>query len=470
MGKVVELAPAKEAKDGADIYKHCGALLEAKKIDEAYALIDKRLTEDPNDAQALNVAASILKKAKKIPIAYALAQRATDLRPDRPEVWDMLGNCAQGLWRQDEAKASYEKALKRAKNNNQRALYLNNVASVLLDLGRFVEAEPYCREGLEILPKDASLRHNMGLSLLAQRRWREAWPYYSASIGTERRLSVKYLPPPGESDWDGAKGKTVAIYGEQGLGDEICAASMLPDAIRDCGRVIIDCDQRLTQLFKRSFPQATVYGTRWQRGLAWKEEDRKIDASTAGFEIAKFYRNETSEFPGTPYLTPCPDRTAMWRSLFKARGVPVIGIAWSGGTFQNAALHRKLPLADWQPIFEAVGAHWVSLQYKDASKEIEGTPVTQYPYATLTDDYDSTAALVASCDLVIGMQTSVIHLAGALGVPTWSMIPKTSQWRYGEEFTDLPWYKSVKLYRQKTDWAPVVKQIADDLRVHFRHV
>jgi ADP-heptose:LPS heptosyltransferase len=131
-------------------------------------------------------------------------------------------------------------------------------------------------------------------------------------------------------------------------------------------------------------------------------------------------------------------------------------------------MYRELPLKEWQPIFDSIGAHFVSLQYKDAEKDIAGTPVVQYPYATLTPDYDDTAALVASCDLVIGMQTSVCHTAGALGVPVWTMIPKQSQWRYGEEYTDVPWYKSMKLYRQKESWAPVVRKIAEDLKAWAR--
>ena len=133
-------------------------------------------------------------------------------------------------------------------------------------------------------------------------------------------------------------------------------------------------------------------------------------------------------------------------------------------------MFRTLPLDEWKPIFDAIDAHWVSLQYKSAAKEIasaQGAPVTQYPYGTLTKDYDDTAALVSACDLVIAMQTSVVHLAGALGVPAWSLVPTTSQWRYGEKFTDLPWYKSVKLYRQEDDWKPVVKHIARDLAAHF---
>ncbi len=315
-------------------------------------------------------------------------------------------------------------------------------------------------------PNDSSPRHNLGLSLLAQRRWAEAWPHYSASVGTQVRLNVKYLNPP-EPTWDGTPDKTVVIYGEQGLGDEINAASMLPDAIRDCRRVIVDCDPRLANLFRRSFPAATVHGTRQAKQLTWPEADRRIDASISAFEIGRFYRNADTDFPGTAYLTPCPERTAMWRALFSAKAKPVIGIAWTGGTFQNAGQYRSMPLKDWAPLFGAIDAHWVSLQYKGAAEEIRGTPVAEYPWATLTKDYDDTAALVAACDLVICVQTSVGHLAGALGVPAWVMVPKQTQWRYGEEWTDTPWYRSVKLYRAHTGWP--IQTLASDLRRHFAH-
>jgi hypothetical protein len=308
-----------------------------------------------------------------------------------------------------------------------------------------------------------SLRHNLGLSLLGQRKWKEAWPYYSASVGSKSRLLMKYLEEP-EPVWDGSPGKRVVIYGEQGIGDEVCAASMLPDAIRDCQKVIVDCDFRLTNLFKRSFPGATVYGTRWKPSTVWPEvKNSEIDASIAAFEIGKFYRNSEEDFPGTPYLTPCPIRTAMWKA---SKTKPRIGIAWSGGIWQNASMHRELPLSEWGPIFNAVDAEFVSLQYRDAAKDIDGTQVQQYRWATLTDDYDDTAALVASCDLVIVVQTSITHLAGALGVPCWTMIPQVSQWRYGEEFEDLPWYRSVKLFRQRNEKWPV-NDIASKLRTLF---
>lgn len=461
MAKVIELQPAPDNRQ----YKRAAELLKADELDEAFAVLDDILKADPNDAQALQIAAETLKKAKRLPLAYSVAQRAVALRPDRPEPWGTLGHAAQQLWRLDEAIGYYKKAQQRAYTPEQRALYANNIGSVHLDAGEFAKADPFVREGLKHDPDSVNSRHNLGLVLLAQRKWREAWPYYSASVGSSVRLNFKYRGD--EPTWDGTPGQTVVIYGEQGLGDEISAASMIPDAARDCKRVIMDCDARLAPLFRRSFPGVTVHGTRAAKALAWPKEDQQIDASISSFEIGKFYRNADEDFPGTPYLTPCPDRVAMWKSLFHVKRKPVIGVAWTGGTYHNAGLFRQLSLEQWRPIFDAVDAHWVSLQYKDAADEIKGTPVVQYPWATLTKDYDDTAALVAACDLVICMQTSVGHLAGALGVPAWVMVPKTTQWRYGEGYTDSPWYRSVKLYRQGAQWP--VHQIAKDLEARFAH-
>lgn len=460
MSAVLEILPARNELQKA---REC---LERGDIEKADRLVNDHLLRNPDDAQALCLVVEILKKAQRLPAAYHIAKRATELRPDRSETWCALGSIAQNLWRLDEAISCYRKAKQRAITKQQQATYVNNIASSMLDAGEFVKSEPVCREALALVPDDKSINHNLGLSLLGQRRWAEGWPHYAASVGTKTRLLMKYYEPGNEEPvWDGSKDKTVVVYGEQGLGDEICAASMLPDVIRDSRKVVVDCDHRLAGLFKRSFPAATVYGTRWKPSGKWPEvENREIEASIAGFEVGKFYRASDDAFPGAPYLVPCPQRTAMWKAT-KTR--LRIGIAWTGGIWQNAAMFRELPLSQWKPIFDAgadFNVEFVSLQYKDATKDIEGTPVAQYRWATLTDDYDDTAALVASCDLVIGMQTSVCHLAGALGVPVWTLIPKTSQWRYGESYTDVPWYRSMKLYRQHDSWAPVVATVAEDFK------
>jgi tetratricopeptide (TPR) repeat protein len=467
MAQVIELKPKGSDKTVSAAQSHYlkGDYAQAGAIAEMY------LREHPDDAQALSILSAVYKQADRTALAYILGRRATELRADRPETWVCRGFAAQSLWRIDEAIECYQNSLKRAITNDQKALYNNNIASAHLDMGKFAEAEKYVDESLRLNPKDFNTRHNKGLCLLARRQWEEAWGYYSASIGSNQRTEFRYLGQTNpEPRWDGKPFKgTLVVFGEQGLGDEICAASAVNEIAEAQesvgGRLILDCDKRLEALFKRSFPNVTVHGTRNEKALAWPEADRDIGASIACFEVLKHFRRKDEDFPGTPYIKPCPIRTEQWKQHFN--GKPTIGIAWTGGTWKNAGTYRQLPLEQWKPIFDAVDANFVSLQYKDASEDIEGTPVVQYPWATVTKDYDSTAALVASCDLVIAMQTSVNHLAGSMGVPTWILIPKTSQWRYGETYSDLPWYKSATLYRQKPNNEWPIHEIAARLKEMF---
>src|SRR6185503_9809017 len=117
---------------------------------------------------------------------------------------------------------------------------------------------------------------------------------------------------------------------------------MVPDAIAHSKKVIVDCDKRLEGLFRRSFPQASVYGTRYAKAGEgrWKEGKNDFDASVAGFELGRFFRSTQESFPGTAYLEPCPIRVAGWKAALPKK--PIIGIAWSGGTPANAGLYRRL--------------------------------------------------------------------------------------------------------------------------------
>lgn len=458
MAKVLALNP----DERVGLIQKAQAAFNAGNIDRAAQVTEDYLLRHPEDAQALVLMASIMKHIGKPALAYPLAKRATECSANRSETWSVLSRAAQDIWRLDEALSWGRKALMLATNTKHQALYQNNIGSIFLDKGEFQEAEKHFRESIALDPLEWRPRHNLGLSLLAQSRWKEGWENYSSSVGTEARRNWKYKNPA-EPTWDGTKGKRVVVFGEQGIGDEISFASMIPDACEDAS-VIIDCDKRLAGLFERSFPKAKVYGTRNEKQLAWAEEDREFDASISMGELGKLYRTHAKDFPGTAYLKPCPVRKAGWDGAFKGIGKPVIGIAWSGGTWTNGAPNRHLPLAQWLPIFKAIDAHWVSLQYKDATNEIKGTPVVQYPWATLTKDYDDTAALVAACDMVITMQTAVAHTAGALGVPVWVMVPKNSQWRYGEAKESLPWYKSLRIFKANGDWAPVVRKLASELK------
>lgn len=448
------------------------ACLDNGEIDEAYRLVDEVLLDNPDNGLALYMAATIMERAGKISVAYAFARRSADVAGDKPMPWEMIGKTAEVLSRFDEAERAYRKAIQLSNTPEGKGGNYSNLGALYVNSGRFKEAQRICEEALKLTPLSRKARTNYGISLLGQRKW-AGWDFYTASWGLEYRPRKRYANEP---DWDGEAGKKIVVYAEQGLGDEICFASMIPDVAKDC-QIILECDMPLANLFERSFPNVRVYGTRRQKHILWDEKDREgIDASISMGELGRFYRVKNAQFTGAPYLVADPARKTMWRALFDSKKKPVIGIAWTGGTLKTNGKSRKLALQTLLPVLKAIDAHWVSLEYKNAFLEVQGmktmgVDIEQYAFATLTPDYDDTAALVDSCDLVICMQTAVAHLAGALGKECWVMVPKCSGWRYGEEGDTTPWYSSLKLIRQKEfgSWTGPINKIVKMLHAYSDH-
>lgn len=401
-------------------------------------------------------------------MAYQFARRVTEVDPGNVYAWINLGMLEEQTYRFDDAERCFRKAETMADEEAKGSLYLN-WGCLLVTAGRWQEAEAMARKALERRPESAKAKANLGLACLALGKWEEGWPLYDAIIGFDKSRRMEQYA--GEPRWDGSK-QRVVIYGEQGLGDEISFSSMIPDAIAAAESVVIDCTDKLAGLFRRSFPAATVYGTRWERSLGWDREHQQIDASLSIGGLGGLFRPSPESCPGTPWLVADPDRVAMWRGLFEKQGKPVIGIAWSGGVAWTGDRHRRFGLEELLPIFRSVDAVWVSLEYKDATREIAAfrekhpeVDLRQYAFGTLTADYDDTAALVMALDHVVAMQTSVIHLAGGLGKDCFCFVNRHGQWRYGVEGADIPWYRSVKLYRNVDGWP--IEQAAKDLEAKF---
>jgi hypothetical protein len=251
-----------------------------------------------------------------------------------------------------------------------------------------------------------------------------------------------------EPKWDGSPVDSLFIYGEQGLGDEIMYGSIIPDAIPKAKSIVLECDKRLAGIFKRSFPTIEVHGTR-RADKPWAES-RTFDAGCAIGSLAYLFRKDKSECPRTPYLIPDPERRLQWRSLFDSWGKPVIGLAWSGGRAATQRQARRVGLEAFRPLIERTDAVFVSLLYDDPSDEIaqSGLPVRHIHRAVQSPDYDDTAAFVAELDNVIGVHTTVHHMAGAIGKPSTILVPSQPGWNYANG-DSLPWYQSQKFHRQR---------------------
>lgn len=419
--------------------------------DEVVRRCTLMLDKDPEDALALFLMGTIYAKAERFGLAINVMRRVCDIRPTRAEAWSNLGMAYQGL-KSDKALEAYHIAWEL----ENKAAFAANIASAHVDRQDYQTGLKWAEKALKLNPVLNGAWTAYGMANLALGNWREGWKGVNHSLGGRFRKEVQFKDEP---RWNGEKDKTVVVYGEQGLGDEILYASCVPDACRDAN-IILECDARLEGLFQRSFPSAKVYGTR-RLAAPWVDE-HEIDARCAIGFLPSFYRNERKDFPGTPYLTADPERRIQWRALLDSLGPrPKIGIAWSGGSRHNNPEARNIGLEGFRPLIESVDADFISLQYKDPSEEIQASsfPVKHWERACETDDYDDTAALIAELDLVIGVHTSAHHLAGALGTPGLILVPNKSIWLYANEF---PWYASAKLIHQEGDWPSTMKKVIND--------
>lgn len=391
-----------------------------------------------------------------IGLAYIVNQWAAKLAPGNAAIWHNIGKCYHERQKDAEADEYFRKAVK---VNPSFSNSLEGLGMSALNRGEFQEAIAYCNRALVENPDATEARTNRGMAYLGLGRWLEGWRDYNANLGREKnRKEIVYGEEP---RWDGTKGLDIVCYGEQGIGDEISFASCLPDLIRDSKSVTVECDMRLERLFRRSFPECTVYGTRYKdKTPKWKEPPPRFDARVAIGALPSFYRLKDKDFHGKPYLTPNPQMVTAWRALLDSLGPkPKIGIAWTGGIPKTGQKRRTVTLDTFGPLFKGFDAEWISLQYKEQEDGVEeaeekyGIKIHDWEWGTRHYDYDQSVALISQLDLVISVCTTLVHAAGAVGKECWCLVPKVPMWRYLENGSWFPWAGSVELFRQKgSEW------------------
>ena len=421
--------------------------------DHVAAECTRLLDANPNDALALFLLGHVYAMAERFGLAINIFKRVVQLEPKKPMAWNNLGMAYHGL-KSPDALDAFHKAL----NLDHKAVYLANIASAHLEQCHWKQALEWSDRAIASDPSIKGAHITNGMANLALGNYAKGWEGFSYSLGGKFRKAKQFKD---EQPWDGSKGKTIVVYGEQGIGDEVMYSSVIPDLTADCS-VILECDPRLEGLFRRSFPDVQVYGT---RRLEPYWTDQPIDANCPIAGLPRFYRNKPEDFPGTPYLTADPERRIQWRALLDSLGNrPKIGIAWSGGSRHNRPKERDMGLEAFRPLIEGMDPDFISLQYKDPTEEIEesGLPVRHFKRACQTDDYDDTAGLVAELDMVIGVHTSVHHLAGGLGVKSIILVPEKTLWLYAKDKMD--WYSGARLFRQKAGetWEKTVTRMMDD--------
>ena len=442
--------------------------LDRGKFSEAQCHLERAIALKPDDAVAHNALGAALLKLSQVDAAAASFRRALALKSDLAKAHSNLGYLLFRELEQFAAGARHiEIALALAPGDES---VLCNWTMLLQQQGRFDEVLALSERLLSVDPGLHEVRVNRALVQLTRGEFASGWENYEA-----RKLMPPYSriarPWP---EWDGGPlaGKTLLVYAEQGVGDEIMFASCLPDVIRAATHCTVECSPKLEPLFRRSFPSARIFakhGPGLAAGGGWLGE--RVDCQAAAGSLPRYLRRAHADFPRhTGYLVADPARVMHWKSRLAQLGPGVkVGISWRGGVESTRRSLRSIPLEHWPPILSCADAHFVSLQYTDARAELadlrarHGIEVQLWQDAI--DDFDETAALVSALDLVVTVQTTVAHLSGALGRAAWVMIPRIPEWRYLERGETMPWYPAVRLHRQAVagDWRDVMQTVAANL-------
>lgn len=437
------------------------ALLRQKRYEEAIDCFARAMHYRPHSAQVrfqLGLAQFHLERYDE---AIESLRRAAELDPESADAHCNLGYVLyKHLDQLDLAEAHLRRALEL---DPQKVEAQTNLAIVLDQRGETDAALEMYDRILRAKPDDSEVRLNRALIWLARGDYERGWPEYEARHALQSRRDF------GLPAWDGSslEGRTILVHAEQGLGDEIMFASCLGDVIDQAGHCVIECHPKLEKLFRRSFPAASVHGAlQTDSEPSWLEQALKIDFRVGIASLPRHFRRSLADFPGrTGYLRADPGRRAYWLGRLGELGSgPKVGISWRGGTRQTRRRMRSIPLEQWAPLLAVPGGHFVSLQYGDCLAEIDAlhgaSRVRVHHWPEAIDDYDETAALVSALDLVISVQTALIHLGGALGRPVWALVTSRPEWRYQETGESLPWYPSVRLIRQPApgDWRAVIDE------------
>jgi Tfp pilus assembly protein PilF len=413
----------------------------------------------------------ILVQSGGIAEAMKVAEAAVDAHPASYESWLALGLAAIAFHDYQRAVNCFDRALGlrpgSADAHANRGIALHN-------LGRFAEAHAAYDRALQAQPGHSLARFHRSLAWLTNGDYAHGWPEYET-----RLLDATLVARPQHFPrWDGSapSGRTVLVYGEQGLGDEIMFASCLPDLMRAGARCVIECNPALRALFARSFPEAAVYAAMPDKAVPESVRAGGIDCEVPLGSLPRYFRGSAAAFARRGgYLKADAHRVAAWQARLATLGPGfTIGISWQGGTQATRSALRSIPLHEWLPILKISGARLVSLQYTpdvspalDTLRQQHGIRVAHWPDAIA--DYDETAALVCALDLTVSVCTSVVHLAGALGQPVWVMVPSNPEWRYGCAGDTMPWHPSARLFRQQheSNWAEVISSVERHLRQHI---
>jgi hypothetical protein len=432
-------------------------LMELERIDEALASLDKALASDRDHVVALNNRGNALARLKRYNEALENYDRALALCPHYADALSNRGLALAALGRFDEALAQYAHALRVAPDFVDAHL---NRANTLVKLTRMDEALRGYSDAIALSPQHPEVNFNEALTRLCVGDFRAGWRKYE--YRWQRKKYAKQRPNFSRPLWQGEKelsGKTIFLPAEQGMGDAIQFARYAPLIAALGATVLLGVHRPLTALM------ASVPGI--SQVIADGDTVPDFDLYCPLLSLPLAFKTELTTIPSSvPYIWPPEGRIAKWRDRLPASGRLRVGICWAGSPEHVNDGNRSIPLDRFAAILSVPGVDFVSVQKEVSAAQaaiLRERGVIQLGHELA--DFADTAAVVAMLDLVITVDTSVAHLAGAMGKAVAVLVPFSPDFRWMLNRTDSLWYPTMRLFRQASpgDWNGPLDRVREEL-------
>lgn len=453
--------PEKTLKLSLGTLKELASRFKAKSQHEQALVCYDLILAASNDGTSFRYRCEALLALGRLDEALAGAEEIVRLFPDDLNSHFALGRALEKLGRLEDSLASYSESLRLGETPGCHG----NIGVILDVLGQVDDAVSHYDKAIALSSDKATLQMNKGVTLLAAGRFKEGWAEYKGRVFVLKDIRAHSYSRP---YWAGEKvDGGLLISGEQGIGDQIIYASMLPEMTEYATSIMLQVDPRLVSLLARSFPEISV------SALHQRLPEETVAAQTLIGNPGQYLRQGFEDFPDRDhFLVADRDRTAKLRERLAHDGRRVIGVSWRSKNPDHEK-SKSAQITDFAAVFRLPNCRFVDLQYGDTSADRAllqaelGVTLEHFDDIDNKNDIDGLAALISACDAVVSVSNTTVHLAGALGRPTWTFTPfgQASIWYWFLDRNDSPFYKTMQLRRRRRgqSWADLIADSASEI-------
>lgn len=434
------------------------ALFKLNKFKEAIDYFKIVLTKDPKNEEAHFNLGSCYRELKQYKAALQCYESAVAFNPGNIAAYINIGNVYNQLGDENKAKLYFDKV---SNNNETKAVVFTNIGVSKMGQSLVDEASQYFDIALQFEPENPAIHYNKAHALLIKGNYDEGWTEYGWRKKRKEFFPREFSRPELKSGMD-VNGKTILVYDEQGLGDTIQFVRYIPMLQKLGAIVIFECNKMLLGLFREHTVGRKMIGRD-----RIKEPPIEYDYQIPLLSLPQFFNTTINNIPSeVPYIYADSSYSKKMAGIIGNSKEYKIGIVWGGNPVHTGDSNRSCRLENFKALLSVPNIKFYSLQKGGPLDQLEEC---NFPITVLNEYLDTfmdTAAAIENLDLVITIDTSVAHLAGAMGKRTWLLLPFFPDWRWMLDRKDSPWYPTMKLFRQNEEgnWKTVMKEIETELR------